>query len=213
MLRIDETSKTLAAPEPPSFVSEPALHRDELHALLSSGWELFAAEIGQPHLRFLVAEPVAGVDMVAFDETAGTVAVVMVADAVTPELLGRALGAAAEVSSWDAGRLASVHGDLQAAVPHESPRVVLVAADVAPAALATMDFLHRRHGLDVSAHLIRMMRFGGDRMMEVARAYPAPDPSVAAAAPAPGAPDFFAAVAPSAPAPGMSSPPPGVPAP
>jgi hypothetical protein len=53
-----------------------------------------------------------------------------------------------------------------------------------------------------------MMRFGADRMMDVYRAYPAPDASAAAAAP-----DFFAAVAQgSAPAPGHSAPPPGVPA-
>jgi hypothetical protein len=205
MLRIDESSKTLAAPEPPSFVAEPALHRDELLALLSSGWELFAAEIGQPHLRFLAAEPVPAVDMVAFDETSGSVAVVVVADAVTPELLGRALGAAAEVSSWDAARLAAVHEDLQAAVPHDSPRVVLVCAEVGSAALATMDFLVRRHGLELSAQLVRMLRFGGDRMMDVARAYPAPDPAAAAAK---AAPDFFAAVSHPMPAPGLSAPPP-----
>ena len=210
MLRIDETSKTLAAPEPPSFVAEPALHRDELHALLSSGWELFAAEIGQPHLRFLAAGPAAGIDMLAFDETAGTVAVVLVADAVSPEGVGRALAAAAEVSSWDAARLAAVHADLQAAVPHESPKVVFVTGAVDEAALALMDFLVRRHGHELSAHVVRMLRFGGDRMMDVARAYPAPDPSAAAAAQAP---DFFAAVAQgSVPAPGASAPPPGVPA-
>jgi|tagenome__1003787_1003787.scaffolds.fasta_scaffold20891217_2 hypothetical protein len=204
MLRIDETSKTLAAPEPPSFVAEPALHRDELHALLSSGWELFAAEIGQPHLRFLAAEPAAGVDMVAFDETAGTVAVVLVADAVSPEGVGRALAAAAEVSSWDAARLAEVHEDLQAAVPHESPKVVFVAAGVDEHALATLEFLHRRHGVEVSAHVVRMLRFGGDRMMDVSRAFPASEVTPAAA------PEFFAGV--SLPAPGVSAPPPGVPA-
>jgi hypothetical protein len=206
MLRIDETSKTLAAPEPPSFVAEPALQRDELLTLLSSGWELFAAEIGQPHLRFLAAAPAEGVDMVAFDETAGTVAVVIVADAVSPEGLGRALGAAAEVASWDAARLASVHEDLQAAVPHESPKVVLVAAEMDARALALMDFLVRRHGHELSAQLVRMLRFGGDRMMDVSRAYPAPD----AAAQHKAAPEFFAGV--SVPAPGISAPPPSIPA-
>jgi hypothetical protein len=208
MLRIDETSKTLAAPEPPSFVAEPALHRDELHALLSSGWELFAAEIGQPHLRFLAVEPAPGVDMLAFDETAGTVAVVVVTDAVSAEVVGRALAAAAEVASWDAARLAAVHEDLQAAVPHESPKVVFVAAEAPDGAVALMDFLVRRHGHELSAHVVRMLRFGSDRMMDVARAYPAPDASAAPSQ----APDFFARVAHgSVPAPGISAPPPGIP--
>jgi hypothetical protein len=210
MLRIDETSKTLVAPEPPSFVPEPALARDELHALLSSGWELFAAELGQPHLRFLAAHPAPSIDIVAFDQAAGRVAVVMVADAVTPEAVGRAIAAAAEVASWDAGRLAEVHEDLSAAVPGDSPRIVFVAAEADGAAITTMDFLVRRHGLEVSAHLVRMLRFGGERMMDVSRAYPAPDPSAAPAAA--GAPDFFAAVAQGLPAPGQSAPPPGVPA-
>ena len=198
MLRIDETSRTLVAPEPPSFVPEPPLARDELHALLTSGWELFAAEIGQPHLRFLAAEPAAGLDMLAFDATAGHVAVVLVADAVTPECLGRALAAAAEVAGWDAARLAAVHEDLTAAVPHETPRIVLVASDVDAPALAVMDLLVRRHGVDLGAHLVRMLRFGAERLMDVARAYPAPDPAAPAAA---ATPDFFAAVAQSLPAP------------
>jgi hypothetical protein len=209
MLRIDESSKTLVAPEPPSFVPEPALARDELQSLLSSGWELFAAEMGQPQLRWVAAAPAPGLDGVVFDQAAGRVALVVVADAVTPETVGRAIAAAAEVASWDAARLAEVHEDLAAVVPGDSPRIVFVAAEVDGAAITTLDFLARRHALEVSAHLVQMLRFGSERMMDVARAYPAPDPSSPAA---PAAPDFFAAVAPAAPAPGVSAPPPGVPA-
>ena len=48
MLRIDESSKTLVAPESTEFVPDEALARDELHALITAGWDAFAAEIGQP---------------------------------------------------------------------------------------------------------------------------------------------------------------------
>src|SRR4051794_24782930 len=158
MLRIDETAKTLVAPEPPSFVAEPALARADLLTLLASGWELFAAEIGQPHLRFLVAEPVPGIDMLAFDGTSGRVALVVVEDEVPPATLGRALAAAAQVAGWDAARLAEVHEDLRAAVPSDSPRVVFVTAAVADEAVATMDFLLRRHGLELAAPVLQMLR-------------------------------------------------------
>jgi hypothetical protein len=209
MLRIDETSKTLVAPQPPALVPEPAPGRDELHALLSSGWEAFAAEIGQPRLRFLAAEPAPGVDLLAFDETAGRVATVTLADGGSVQALAGALAAAADVAAWDATRLAAVHEDLQAAVPGDSPRIVLVMPEPDAAALATMDWLVRRHGLEISAYVVRMLRFGAERLLDVGRVYPAPDPAAAA----PAAPDFFAAVAGQAAAPGHSAPPPGVPAP
>jgi hypothetical protein len=50
MLRIDESSKTLVAPQQAAFVAEAAPARDELLALVSSGWLAFSNEIGQPHL-------------------------------------------------------------------------------------------------------------------------------------------------------------------
>ena len=80
----------------------------------------------------------------------------------------------------------------------------------AAAAHATMDFLVRRHGLELSAHVVQMLRFGSERLMDVSRAYPPQDPSAVPANPP--APDFFAAVGSSIPAPGYSAPPPGVPA-
>src|SRR3954447_3076257 len=98
MLRIDETSKTLASPEAATFVPVPA-DREELQALLATGWSAFAAEIGEPYLRFLAAAVAPGGDVLAFDEPAGRVAVACVAAGVEP-----ALAAAARVSGWDAAR-------------------------------------------------------------------------------------------------------------
>jgi hypothetical protein len=204
MLRIDETSKTLVAPEQAALVAEPALDRAELLALLTSGWAAFAAEIGHPHLRLVAAGPVEGADVLAFDAGAGHVAVVhVVDDEDAVAALGRALAAAGEVASWDAARLAEVHADLQAAVPGDSPRIVLVGDDFPPAAVRALDWLTRRHGLELTAYVVRMLRFGGERLLDVSRAYPVPE----APAPAPAA-DFFAAVTGAT----HSAPPPGVPA-
>jgi hypothetical protein len=130
---------------------------------------MFAAEVGFPHLRFLVAGHARGADIIAFDETAGRVAVVVVADAVTPELLGRTLAAAADVASWDAGRLAEVSDALQAVVPGDSPRLVLLAGGYDPRALATVDWLSRRHGVEVSAFSVSVLRFGAERLLSVVR--------------------------------------------
>jgi hypothetical protein len=203
MLRIDESSKTLVAPQEAAFVAEAAPARDELLALVSSGWQAFSAEIGQPHLSFCVAGA-AGADVVAFDSSAGRVAVVQVGDGA--EALGAALSAAAGVSGLDADGLAAVHESLSAAVPGDSPRIVLV-GEYGEEAVATMDWLVRRHGLEISAYTVQTLRFGSERLMNVVRAYPH-----AEGAPADPA-AFFAQVGSSQPAPGgVSAPPPGVPA-
>src|SRR6266542_2451123 len=144
MLRIDESSKTLVAPQQAAFVPEAAPAREELLALVSSGWQAFAGEIGQPHVHFLAAAPEPGVDVLAFDDTAGRVAVVIVADDARAAL-AQALVAAAEVASWDAQDLAEVHESLQAAVPGDSPRVVLVGGEFDDQTVGAMDWLVRRH--------------------------------------------------------------------
>ena len=209
MLRIDESSKTLVAPQG-GFAPDVAPDRPELLALLAAGWDAFAVEIGQPNLRFLAAEPEPGVDVLAFDAVAGRVVVVVVGAESPREQMARALIAAGEVAGWDAQDLAEVHADLQAAVPGDSPRILLVGGGWDDQTIATFDWLVRRHGLEVAAYGIHMMRFGAERLMQVVRAYPAAE----AAQPDPTA-QFFgqATVAPaSAPDGAASTPPPGVPA-
>lgn len=208
MLRIDESSKTLVAPQAAAFVAEAPPARDELITLVSSGWDAFSAEIGLPHLKFLTAAPEPGVDVLAFDEAAGRVAVVQVADEPRAALMA-ALVAAAEVSGWDAQDLAEVHEALTAAVPGDSPKIVLVGGSWDEQTVATMDWLVRRHGLEVVAYQVSTLRFGNERLMQVSRAYPAMEGAQAAADPA----AFFAQVGSAAPpVPGVSAPPPGVPA-
>ena len=82
MLRIDETSKTLVAPQAGGLVTEGHPDRDELLALLVVSWDAFSAELGHPSLRFVAAEPVPGLDILAFDEHAGRAVVVQVTGAV-----------------------------------------------------------------------------------------------------------------------------------
>src|SRR5690606_32466273 len=83
--------------------------------------------------------------------------------------LGRALGAAADVASWDRDRLLSVHSDLDVIDGAESPALVLVAGGYDPRALSTIDWLAGRHDVPVSAYSVAMVRFGGERLLSVRR--------------------------------------------
>jgi hypothetical protein len=183
VLRIDETSKTLVAPPAGGFVTEVSPGRAEMLALVSSSWEAFAGELGQPSLRFVASEPIAGLDVLAFDEQAGRAVIVQVAGENGESQLSRALAAAAAVASMDAASLAAIHESLQAAVPGDSPQLVFVAATFDAGLLGTVDWLTRRHGLEVSCFGVSVFRFGAERLLSVRREYPArdvqvPDPAV-----------------------------------
>ena len=179
MLRIDETSGTLVAPKAATLVTEVAPDRDELLALVGASWEAFSAELGMPSLRLLARDAAAGVDVLAFDEQEGRAVVVILTGETIEWQVGRALGAAAEVASWDAARLASVHEALEAAVPGDSPRLVVVAGGWEASALATVEWLARRHGVEVSAFSVKVLRVGGERLLSIRRepAHGAPDPA------------------------------------
>lgn len=199
MLRIDEKSKTLVAPQAAEYVPEEPPGRDELHALLSAGWSAFAGEIGQPSLKAVAPVPEAGVDILAVDEAAGRIAVVVVADGDPSAALGRALAAAAAVSSWSAEQLSGLHEALQTVTPGDSPKLVVVGPEFDETAARTADWLVRRHGVEVTAFGIQALRFGSERLVNVVATFPAAAP----------APEFVAQVAevPSVP------PPPGAPVP
>ncbi len=167
MLRIDETSGTLVAPAAGGLVTENSPERDELLALVSASWPAFATELGMPSLRLAAREPAAGVDLLAFDEQAGRAVVLHVTGDVVEWQLGRALAAVADVASWDAARL-SQHS-LDAAVPGDSPRLVLVAGGYEPSALKTVDWLTRRHGVEASTFAVSVLRFGNERLLTVHR--------------------------------------------
>jgi hypothetical protein len=180
LLRIDETSGTLVAPQPAGLINEAVPARDELLALVSASWEAFAAELGLAGVRLVAREPVPGVDLLGFDEQAGQVVVVVLTGETVEWQLARALGAAAEVSGWDAARLAGMHEALTAAVPGESPRLVVVAGGFDPRALTTLEWLARRHGVEASAYRVSVVRFGGERLLSVhaeATDAGAPDPA------------------------------------
>jgi hypothetical protein len=169
VLRIDETSKTLVAPQAGGLVTEAAPARDELLALITASWEAFAAELGLPHLRVAAAEPVEGADLLAFDDADGRAVVVHVTGETIEWQIARALGAAAAVASWDAARLAEVSEALASVVPGDSPRLVVVAGGFDPRALVTLDWLGRRHGVEVSCFSVSVLRFGNERLLSVTR--------------------------------------------
>jgi hypothetical protein len=169
VLRIDETSKTLVAPQAGGLVTEAAPERDELLTLIAASWEAFAAELGLPHLRLVAREPAPGADLLAFDEAEGRAVVLHVTGETVEWQLARALSAAAEVAGWDAGRLAGVHESLAAVVPGDSPRVVVLAGGYDPRALGTVEWLSRRHGVEISAFAVSVLRFGNERLLSVAR--------------------------------------------
>src|SRR4051794_15039771 len=113
VLRIDETSKTLVAPQAGGFVTEDAPERDELLALVASGWTAFAAELGHHSMHLCATQPVPGLDLLAFDEQAGRVVIAQVVGGDPEHEIGRALTASSAVAGWDAGALAGMHESLE----------------------------------------------------------------------------------------------------
>jgi hypothetical protein len=169
VLRIDETSKTLVAPQAGGLVTEASPDREELLALVGASWEAFVHELGMPSLRLLATEPVAGVDLLAFDEQAGRAVLVQVTGETLEWQLIRSLQAAAAVAAMDAAQLAAVHEALEAVVPGDSPQLVLVAGAFDPRALATTEWLSRRHGVEICTFPVSVMRFGNERLLSVRR--------------------------------------------
>lgn len=169
MLRIDETSGTLVAPQAGGLVTENSPDRDELLALVGSSWEAFAHELGLPNLRLVAREVAEGADLLAFDEQSGRAVVLHVTGETVEWQVSRALAATAEIAGWDAARLAEVSDALEAVVPGDSPQLVIVAGGFDPRALATVEWLSRRHGVDASCFSVSVLRFGNERLLSIGR--------------------------------------------
>jgi hypothetical protein len=168
VLRIDETSGTLVAPQASGLVESPP-DREELLGLITSSWDAFAGELGLTGVRLLAREPVPYVDLLGLDEQRKRVVVILVTGDTVEWQLGRALGAAADVASWDRDRLVSVDSELDAVDGSASPALVLVAGGYDPRALSTIDWLASRHDVPVFAYSVGMIRFGGERLLSVRR--------------------------------------------
>jgi hypothetical protein len=168
VLRIDETSGKLVAPQASGLMESPP-DREELLGLITSSWDAFAAELGLSGIRLLAREPVPYVDLLGLDETRNRVVVILVTGDTVEWQLGRALGAAADVASWDAERLASLDAALGSVGRNESPALVLIAGGYDPRALATIDWLASRHDVPVFAYTVAMVRFGNERLLSVRR--------------------------------------------
>jgi hypothetical protein len=182
VLRIDETSNTLVAPQAGGLVTEVNPDRGDLLALLTASWDAFSSELGHASLRLVAIEPVHGLDLLAFDEQAGRAVVVQVTAGNEPSEVGRALSAAALVASWDGAALSAVSDSLSAVVPGDSPQVVLIAGGYDAATIATVEWLARRHGVELSCFALSFLRFGAERLLTVRREFPpreahAPDPA------------------------------------
>jgi hypothetical protein len=200
MLRIDETSGTLVAPQAGGLVTENSPDRDELLALVGASWEAFAHELGLSGVRLVAREPAPDVDLLGLD--GGRPVVLYVTGETVEWQIGRALAAAADVAGWDADRLREATDGAATAVHSDSPKLVLVAGGYDPRALATVQWLARHHRLNISAFTVSVLRFGSERLLSVQREPrdgSAPDPvewMLAAAGP------VDAPVAPSTPPPG-----------
>ena len=180
MLRIDETSKTLVAPQAGALVTEASPNREELLALVGASWEAFIQEMSLPSLRLLATEPMPGVDMLAFDAQAGRAVLVQVTGETVEWQLIRALQAAAAFTALDAAQLAALDEALEAVVPGDSPQIVVIAGAYDPRALATAAWLNRRHGVEISTYAVSVLRFGNERLLSVRREPSegqAPDPA------------------------------------
>lgn len=168
MLRIDENSGTLVAPQAGSLVQETPPDREELLGLVTSSWDAFAGELGLSGVRLLAREPVPYIDLIGLDKDNRVIVVLVTGDTVEWQL-GRALGAAADVATWDQERLVGVHEGLEDADVEQSPALVLVAGGYDPRALMTIEWLSGRHDVPVSAYAVSMVRFGGERLLSVRR--------------------------------------------
>jgi hypothetical protein len=169
VLRIDETSGTLVAPQSSGLVHEAPPDREELLSLITSSWDVFASELGLAGVRLLAREPVPYVDLLGIDDEKGRVVVILVTGDTVEWQLGRALGAAADVATWDRDRLVSVHEGLDGVEGGQSPSLVLVAGGYDPRALTTIDWLASKHDVPVSAYSVGQVRFGGERLLSVRR--------------------------------------------
>ena len=176
MLRIDETSKTLVAPPAGGLVTEVSPDRDEMLALVSSSWEAFAGELGQPSLRFVGQGQVPGLDLLAFDEQAGRAVVVGVASEVADAQLTHALSAAAVGRRrWTPPRSPPSTSRCRPPSPATRRRSCCSRPRSTPSTLATVDWLTRRHGLEISCFVLSVFRFGAERLLSIRREYPARD--------------------------------------
>jgi hypothetical protein len=172
VLRIDETSKTLVAPQAGGFVTEDAPDRDELLALVTSGWDAFANELGHQSMRLCAAEPAPGLDLLAFDEQAGRAVIAQVVGADSEREIGRALLASSAVARWDANELAEVHESLEAAMPGDSPGIIFIGASFDARMLGAVDWLSRRHQIAAACFSVSFLRFGSERLLAVRRDFP-----------------------------------------
>jgi len=168
VLRIDENSGTLVAPQASGLVESPP-DREELLGLITASWDAFSAELGLSGIRLIAREPVPYVDLLGYDEPNHRIVVILVTGDTVEWQLGRALGAAADVASWDEGRLEEIEASLEGVNAHQSPSLVLVAGGYDPRALTTIDWLANRHEVPVFAYTVAMVRFGGERLLTVRR--------------------------------------------
>jgi hypothetical protein len=169
VLRIDETSGTLVPPQAGGLLQDAPPDREELLALVTASWDVFAGEIGLTGVRLVAREPVPYIDLLGLDEANRRAVVILVTGDTVEWQLGRALGAAADVASWDRDRLTGVHEDLAAVDGGGSPSLVLVAGGYDPRALTTIDWLAGAHDVPVSAFTVGTVRFGNERLLSVRR--------------------------------------------
>jgi hypothetical protein len=169
VLRIDETSGTLVPPQAGGLVQDAPPDREELLALVTSSWDVFSAELGLTGVRLVAREPVPYIDLLGLDEPNRRAVVILVTGDTVEWQLGRALGAAADVASWDRDRLTEIHEDLATVDGGGSPSLVLVAGGYDPRALITIDWLSGAHDVPVSAYSVGTVRFGGERLLSVRR--------------------------------------------
>ena len=65
------TPRPSSRPTPLELVPDEPPSRDELHALISAGWDAFAAEIGLAHVHAVAPNPAPGIDLLAVDTDDG----------------------------------------------------------------------------------------------------------------------------------------------
>ena len=101
MLRIDETSGTLVAPQASGPRARARRTAKSCSALVTASWDAFAGELGLSGVRLPLASPSPTSTCSGSTRTRNRVVVILVTGDTVEWQLGRALGAAADVASWD----------------------------------------------------------------------------------------------------------------
>ncbi len=189
MLKLDPTSKTLAAVAPATLVQAKILERVHLQAAILRSWDSFCGELGLEELFLVGAEIVphescnVRIDILALGRDGKPVVFELKRHHERLQLL-QALSYAAMVARWDAQRFLRELGtrddgetdELRSLLNDESfqlsdPQVILIAEAFDPEVILAADWLSQ-FGVPISAFAVSAIEHRGDTLISIDQRFP-----------------------------------------